>query len=355
MATSSPELIQAPPLALCVFDPEVRPYEEPQFFDSFISESDLIVWIGREKHRKSNLLLQLAICAARGHAFLTLGFVAPGPLRVLYVDYESKSASLKLRYDSICKALGLTEQERQLVAKNLHILEVRKMRQEGKPFPRFPLGEGLPADVAFWRRLIEKNPADIYIIDPMRCFHIGDENDSKLEKLFEQMRRLFGSAAVIISQHMRKKSSKKADNWANLSVPGSMREWSDGARGSGAIKAHADVIVCQERITEGERELVYFGAFMKDGPDIEPMPLCETEEGSFFFRPSVQVPSFLRNSYETLRMQGEIKDRGAASELLQNSGVRRSTAFKHVKQLMQRGLLVQSEGGLRIFERNPST
>ena len=60
-----------------------------------------------------------------------------------------------------------------------------------------------------------------------------------------------------------------------------MRFWSDDARGSGAIKAHSDVIVCQERVIEEQEERLYLGAFLKDGPDVEPIPLAETGAQSF--------------------------------------------------------------------------
>jgi hypothetical protein len=128
-----------------------------------------------------------------------------------------------------------------------------------------------------------------------------------------------------------------------------MREWSDGARGSGAIKVHADVIVCQERKMEKEAGVVYFGAFMKDGPDIEPMPLTESEEESFLFQPSRQVPACLRGSYEVLKRRLEFPDRAGAAQLIQQeAGVSRPTAFRHVKRLLELGLLVRREKGLKL-------
>jgi len=186
--------------------------------------------------------------------------------------------------------------------------------------------------------LIQENPADLYVIDPMRCFHGGKEDDKEIEKLLEQVRRYFGWAAVIISHHMRKLTGKPGETRLTLSSPGVMREWSDGARGSVAIKAHADVIVCQERAMEGDTEVVYFGAFMKDGPDIEPIPLTETADGSFLFKPSSRVPPFLRGSFDLLK-DVAFHDRGAAADVLQQHGATRSTAFRHVSRLCELGLV----------------
>src|SRR5580700_5571229 len=53
-----------------VFDPaESIPPEQP-IYEGLLAKGDLAVWLGREKHRKSSVLLQFAICAAVGRPFL---------------------------------------------------------------------------------------------------------------------------------------------------------------------------------------------------------------------------------------------------------------------------------------------
>jgi hypothetical protein len=338
-------------LALTFFDPQMEPPKEAPIFEGLMFASDLVAWIGREKHRKTNILLQLAICAAVGRNFLTFRFAESRPLRIVFIDYESKTSPLKNRYESITKAMSLSDSEKELLEKNLRIIEVRQMRQEGRSFPRFPLSDSDVKETRFWRELIAENPADLYIIDPMRCFHSGDENDSKIEKLLERMRTFFRSSAVIISHHMRKGSNnvRKGDDFHDGSLRAGMRDWSDGARGSGAIKAHADVIVCQERVIEGETELVYLGAFLKDGADIEPIPLVETDNESFLFKPSPDIPSHLRSSYDALKGRPNFRDKSAAAQVLRAEvGTGRSTAFRHVNQLAERGLLVKGEDGWKV-------
>src|SRR6516164_8257987 len=63
-----------------VFDPDVEPPADKPLYGDFISAGDLVLWLGREKNRKTNVLLQLAICAALGRDFLTLRFAGREPL-----------------------------------------------------------------------------------------------------------------------------------------------------------------------------------------------------------------------------------------------------------------------------------
>ena len=138
------------------------------------------------------------------------------------------------------------------------------------------------------------------MIDPMRSLHGEDENDSRMEKLLIRLRHFFGGAAVVIAHHMTKAGVGQYE----LHLKTDMRAWSDGARGSGAIKAHADVIACQERVIEDECEKVYWGAFLRDGADVEPIPLIETEQESFYWAVSREVPDHLKTSYEALKKAG---------------------------------------------------
>src|SRR5580700_2641081 len=107
-----------------VFNPDAEPPAESPIFEGFLSMGDLGVWVGREKHRKTNLVLQCAICAALGRDFLWFRFAASGPIRVVFIDYESKSSSLSKRYKAICKAMALSETDLKLLREKLRIIEV---------------------------------------------------------------------------------------------------------------------------------------------------------------------------------------------------------------------------------------
>ena len=336
-----------------VFDPDAEPPPEEPIFEGFLSKGDLTVWIGREKHRKTNILLQLAICAAVGRNFLHFRFSAPQPQRVMMVDYESKTRRLKERYEAICRAMVLSEKEKERLKENLHIVEVPKAYQAGKSFPRFPGARGTQKREQekaeeFWQQFAKDYPADLYIFDPMRSMHAGDENDSTIEFLLTRLRQLFPEAAVIVAHHMRKPGSGDF----SLSLKQDMRTWSDGARGSGAIKAHADVIVCQERIVESDAEVVYWGAFQRDEADIEPIALEESEVRSFYWQVSAQVPDHLRASYDALKQaQRSFSDESALAQVIQDAAHKpRSTAYRHINQLKHLGLLVPRDGEWVVAE-----
>jgi len=331
------------------FDPDQVLPPERVYYEGFLTEGDLVVWLGREKHRKTNLILQFAICASLGRDFLGFRFLAEQPLKIVVFDYESKSHSLKRRYEAICSAMGLNEDERRRLKENLRIVEIRKMLKSGEAFPHLPVKvtnreekrEERMAE-SFWRSLVKSNPADIYILDPMRSVHAQDENDSNIEQLLSAFRKMFKNAAVIVAHHMRKRGNNSN---STISLKENMRIWSDDARGSTAIKAHADTIVCQERVIESHAEVLYWGAFLKDDADIEPVALEESDAQSFFWQVVPDVPDVLRTTYDALRAAGgQFADRATAVHTAVKAGVARATAYRHMKDLANRGILVEQGG-----------
>jgi hypothetical protein len=330
---------------LYVFDPYAEPLAESPILDGFLAKGDLCLWVGREKHRKTNLVLQCAICAALRRNFLWFHFSACGPFRVVFIDYESKSSSLWKRYRAICDSLGLTNEEGKQLRENLQIIEVRLSYKAGQAFPGFPCkasDDGETASLEFWKSVTQQYPADLYIIDPMRCFHNAEENDSRIEQLLRRVRQHFPDAAVILTHHMTKR-----DGDQTLTLKQDMRAWSDGARGSGAIKAHADVIVCQERTMEDGNEILHLGAFMKDGPDAEPTALEESDAKTFFWIPRAEIPPHLQKSFEILtKAGGSFSEKGEAVACLKSAGITKPTAYRHVDEMKSKGLLKSGGKGL---------
>jgi len=184
--------------------------------------------------------------------------------------------------------------------------------------------------------------------------HAQDENDSLVELLLSRIRQVFRGAAVIVSHHMRKRNTQESHD---IELKEDMRLWSDGARGSVAIKAHADVIVCQEREIDKASgvEVVHLGAFLKDGADIGPLPLWESDTESFFWEVSPEVPTRLLKAFEALnKAGGQFADKSSAAKVLEQDGVPRSTAFRHLKDLMDGGHVVKGSGGL-VLQVSPAT
>lgn len=333
-----------------LFDPTAEPPDERPIFEGFLSQDNVVVWVGREKHRKSNLTLQCAICAALGRNFLNFPFRAPGPVRVVLLDFESTNYrnTFWRRYGSICNALNLSEQDQLTLQANLQVILTRKLHKQAISIPRFPVrpkGKEIEAAKSWWKRFAREYPADLYIFDPMRCLHSEGENDSLIEALLSQLREFFPASAVIIPHHMRK--SDKSANGTTTTLAKDMRGWSEDARGSTAIKAHADVIVCQERRMDGDVEVVYLGAFMKDAADVEPIALTESDHESFFWAISAQLPDKLRPAFEALRRANRpFRNDAEVAELLRTAlSVSRSTAYRHTKSLRDGGFLTSTADG----------
>jgi hypothetical protein len=343
-----------------VFHPADCIAPEDPIYQGLLAKGDLAIWLGREKHRKSNVVLQFAICAALGRDFLHFDFSGTSGLKVFVLDYESKSQTIKNRYEAIATALGLSESERKVLAANLRIFEMRKAFKKGVRFPRFPVRAERGRDAEFdeedktWRTFVKETAADLYIIDPMRCMHAQQENDSSIEALLSRVRDLFGNAAVVISHHLRKRNRKAADQ---VKLKNDMRFWADDARGSSAITAHADVIVCQEQEVERGVELLHLGAYLRDGADIEPMQLRESELESFYWQIAPDLPLDLLECLDVLRQAGpSFANRTAAADVLQNTlGTGRSTNFSRIKELLRRGLLLDCDGVVRLPEKPDET
>jgi hypothetical protein len=337
-----------------IFDVSARIPLEQSIYEGLLAKGDLAVWLGREKHRKSNVLLQLAICAALARPFLHFRFCPEKPLKVVLLDYESRSQSLKQRYDAIVKGMGLGEVEKQTLRANLQVVEMRKAFRNGLEFARFPVKqEKVQADEfkdaeEEWHRFVDQMAADLYIIDPMRCMHAHAENDSSIEALLTRVHQFFADAAVLISHHLRKRTRRKEDQPV---LRADMRAWADEARGSSAITAHADVVICQEREVEHELERLYLGAYMRDGADIAPLALGESEFESFYWQVASQVPEHLQRCLDALRAggaQGFEDRRAVVAALEEKMAIGRSTAYSRVKDLLIHGLLNEEQGTLKL-------
>ena len=339
--------LRAQDLASYCFDTDAPIEDDQVIYDGFLSVSDLGVWIGREKARKSNYGLVLAISAALGRDFLGFQFMAKTPLRIVIIDYESKNGSLKKRYDSIADAMKLSIEERALLKQNLTVIEVRRIRKAGIKLPKFPYKPD-PEALKFWEALVAANPADLYLIDPLRSLHSGDENDSAIESMLTEMQRVFRGATLIVIHHMR----KAGDNAKMFKLADDMRAWSDGVRGSSAIKASADVIVCQEWMKEPNGdEVVHLGAFLKDGADIEPFPLMETDKGSYFWDRIEEIPLRLSPAVNALGI-GTWANKSAVADIIRKgTGVARATAFRYVDEMLRAKIITELPGGTLTRKR----
>jgi len=302
----------------------------------------LCVWLGKEKCRKSNFIVQFAICAALGRDFLGLKFKARRPLDVVILDFESPTDDLLFRTSAIESDLDLSDEDSEDLWENLRIVELRRMQESGEWVPKFSArGEANER----WCEIVSSYKPDIWIVDPLRSFHGYDENKSSvMENLLTEMRNLFKPAALVTPHHLRKVDRKSA-----VSLKEDMRSWSDGARGSGAIKAHADVIVGQERRfdTVGN-EIVDFAAYMKGGGDIQPFSLMESGPMSFWWNPlKSEISAPLKKALQALG--SALWTRTQAIQQIQTiSGASQATAYRQFNEMVRLDLVMNEKGVFKV-------
>jgi hypothetical protein len=104
-----------------IFDPDRLIKPANVYFEGFLEAEEMAVWLGREKSRKSSVILQFAFCAALGKPFFGLPFVSPRPLKVTIFDYESKEASMSARYNALVEAMDLDAEKQQ------HLKRIRQL------------------------------------------------------------------------------------------------------------------------------------------------------------------------------------------------------------------------------------
>jgi hypothetical protein len=347
--TQSAVIVEKPRFEPFQFDPAAQVEEVEVIFDRLLKRRDIAVWLAREKSGKSTLLLQLAVCAAAGKSFLSFRFVVPYPLRVVIIDYESTNSVLQKRYQSMLNDLQFSEQEKELVKQNLKILLVRKIRAAGEKFPPLPVPDGPKTlenstSEKFWKRFPEEYPADIYCIDPLRSAHVGDENDSKISKLMESLQTIFKGQTVIVPHHLKKRGQREQKDVKAITTD--MRDFSDRGRGSAAIKAHADVIICQAREVDSksDEDAVYWGAFGRDMEDISAMKLVAVAPESFAVKVADgSLPEGLSEHWLIVTETFQGRDTFTQPQFvnaLGHGGVSRATAYRRFNTFQNRGLIV---------------
>jgi hypothetical protein len=143
---------------------------------------------------------------------------------------------------------------------------------------------------------VDASYADPFIIDPFRNFDSENENDSTIEALLAKIRRPFGKEAmeaIIIAHHMVKRSMNQKEN---VKITQDMQLFSDGGRGSGAIRGYCDILITQEWSQQDGEEIVHWGAFAKNISDLNPWALVQTAPNS-----GLWVPTEVEGLSQTVR------------------------------------------------------
>ena len=104
----------------------------------------------------------------------------------------------------------------------------------------------------------------------------------------------------------------------------------------------------------GGDEEVYLGAFMRDGADIEPFPIVETDYKSFYFETTTDVPPNVRDAFDALKDKLPIKKSQALTAIRKANLVARATAYRHLNELLRLRLVTENAGGSISANEAPS-
>jgi hypothetical protein len=115
---------------------------------------------------KSVVAIQLAVEAACGRN--TFGIKTSAPLRVLLVQAEDSLNDRKLQINGVINGLNLTEEERQLVDKNLRIITPERRADRGQ------------ALFDYLRSVLSEVELDLIILNPAFSFVEGNINTSEV-------------------------------------------------------------------------------------------------------------------------------------------------------------------------------
>jgi hypothetical protein len=319
------------------YDPAVSYAAREWIVEGLFSRLSLVGWLGPEKAQKSMMALRLAMHIASGRGWF--GFNVPQARKVVYVDAENPSEEIDLRYKAML--LHFEADEQQLIETNLSIIKGRELIDKQANIE--------VENSSFWKALVARYSAEVYILDAFQMFHSKNEISNKeIKKVMLDLRHFCGpNNCLIILHHTRKREERGIQSEPILMRNVGARIWSDRCLGAGVFKRLADVIICQELAVKKvpglgiEDWTVDFAAF---GRIIADVSLLEfREDGEYWHRLDTTLTPSLKESYDKLRAaRGPWESKNAAAKVL---GLSRSQGNVHISQLVQRQYLAVSLDG----------
>ena len=163
----------------------------------FLNEGDIVFLAGVSGIGKSRLLMQFAIRAAFGQAWLDRRFYEGRKYRVTYLDLDKNVRTSKRDWAKMI---------RKGVPKNLHVFAPESAQEN--PY-LIDTDEGLEA----YERLLEQTKPDILVVDPFGVTFSKADNARGYEarevlKRFRELMRPYPKLAIILSHHLPKAALK---------------------------------------------------------------------------------------------------------------------------------------------------
>jgi hypothetical protein len=167
------------PLGLAALDMEPP---SPEFIiDELLPDATIGIAVGTGGIGKTTRRLDMAVHVVVGRDYLGRKVLRPGP--VVYLSGEDTRADCEYRLHHICKSLELTPIERQVVARELHIVDVvgsGATLVETKAGGDIVQSAAIPEFIAAYADIKPR----LVIIDPKIAFSTGAEEDNTANRKF---------------------------------------------------------------------------------------------------------------------------------------------------------------------------
>jgi hypothetical protein len=287
-------------LSRSLYDLDQNPPPPPEWLiGQLIVNTSVVTLFGRPFGGKSLFALQLALYAAAGEKFLSLGdegFAIPRQLRVLYVDEESGEGLIWTRTRKMLSGLPdlrtpeILERVRVVSRKGLRLDDTERLDAIRREIDRFPGGV-----------------ADLVIFDTLRRLHAGEEKDSEamaaVMAILAELAAL--GCAILVIHHSKKGVLDDGD------------DWKEAARGSGDIIAASASVIGMAKTAE---TLFTLRADSKAGGEVAPSPLILDPETLLYRRQSEDERFATRDAQKAVAVKEAQATLCKALEALRRSG-----------------------------------
>lgn len=283
------------------------------------------------KHGKSQVAVHLALAMSSENGVVFGKHRPPRPLRVLYVAKEGERWNFRAYRDAVRRGESWGPTDGRLA-----------WATPGDYATRYGLDEANGEQML--RTAILEHRADVVILETLRRFFPGEENDSTVTaRVYAAIMRLRSAtgASFIVTAH-----AKKAFTDVDWGSPAAVE--AAAIRGSGDIMSMCDAAFCLAKLASSRTQLLL--RFSRTGrlPPIGPFELSIEYEGGGQTIRYLDQPALLgetenrwvANLLAEIDVRGELTT-GAAEGV---PGVSKSRRSELIRDLVQRGVLEQVSG-----------
>ncbi len=278
--------------------------------DGLLDSNGFMLITGATETGKSYLMLQLACNLASGTRFLDT-FVVERPVRVGLIQAEIGLGRFQQRCRKIKQAFGDLPH---LYVGTHYNLKLNTQK-------------GMDA-LLKW---VRAHPIDVLLLDPMRPFHTGSENDdADMERLLTNFRKIqdVNQSALVVAQHHRKPDQfKEASLW--------------DIRGSTVITDRPDTIL--RLLTNDDEDVTLIFDKVRNA-DRHPVEIPLTIRPNGLFHPSGNLVDIMDMVPLVSTLQSTI-----INQMVNELTVKRRTVERRVKQLVETGKIIRVKRGGKFF------